>query len=301
MSRPSFPDSLVFAIFCCIAITAAAPPVQAAARIECRSVKSEILKHNVRYCIFLPPSYDSSNARRFPILYYLHGLGFDEQAMVDTGGYNLIEDLWEELQVGEFLIAAPDGDTSFFINSQDGKQRYEDFFISEFLPAMERRYRVQADREHRGITGMSMGGYGAMHLAFLHTDLFGSVSAHSAALIARLPAPRGKANRVALPSVFGKVFGAPFDREFWDRNDPVRIARDAPALNRLKIYFDCGGSDDYGFQAGAKLLDETLTDRGIAHEYHMYPGRHDVFYFASHFDASLRFHSRAFGLSATGK
>lgn len=299
MSRRAFP--LAIGLLSLFVSTAGAPPAQAAARIECRSVKSEILKRNVRYCIFLPPSYDSSNARRYPILYYLHGLGFDEQAMVDTGGYNLIEDLWEELKVGEFLIAAPDGDTSFFINSQDAKQRYEDFFIGEFLPTMERRYRVQADRDHRGITGMSMGGYGAFHLAFLHPDLFGSVSAHSAALIARLPAPRGKANQVALPSVFGKVFGAPFDREFWNRNDPLQIAREAPGLARLKIYFDCGSNDDYGFQAGAKLLHEELTARGIPHEYHQYPGGHDVIYFASHFDASLLFHSRAFGLSAGGK
>jgi S-formylglutathione hydrolase FrmB len=299
MNRRSFPLAIAFLI--AFAIIAAAPPAQAAARIECRSVKSEILKRNVRYCIFLPPSYDSSNARRFPILYYLHGLGFDEQAMVDTGGYNLIEDLWEEIKVGEFLIAAPDGDTSFFINSQDGRQRYEDFFIGEFLPTIERRYRVQADRDHRGITGMSMGGYGAFHLAFLHPDLFGSVSAHSAALIAKLPVATGRANQRMVPPIFGKVFGAPFDRGFWDRNDPLRIAREAPGLNRLKIYFDCGNQDDYGFEAGAKLLDEILTARGIPHEYHLYPGRHDVIYFGSHFDASLLFHSRVFGLSASGK
>jgi S-formylglutathione hydrolase FrmB len=276
-----------------------APTTLAAGRIECRGIKSEVLKRDARYCAFLPPSYDTSKTRKFPVLYYLHGLGFDEQAMVDTGGYNLIEDLREEIKVGEFLIIAPAGDTSFFINSQDGKQRYEDFIIGEFIPAMEKRYRAETDREHRGITGMSMGGYGALHLAFMHPEVFGSVSAHSAALIAKLPTV-SKANQRVLPAEFGKVFGAPFDRAFWDRNDPLRIAREADGLKKLKIYFDCGNNDDYGFDAGAKLLDEILTSRGIPHEYHAYPGRHDVVYFANHFEASLRFHSHAFGLSTGG-
>ncbi len=298
MSRRSL--RLAPALLFALGFATLAPGSRATARIECRNMKSGVLRRDVRYCAFLPPSYDATKTRRYPVLYYLHGLGFDEQAMVDTGGYNLIEDLWEEIRVGEFLIIAPAGDNSFFINSHDGRQRYEDFLIEEFIPAMERRYRAEAGREHRGITGMSMGGYGALHLAFQHPDLFGSVSAHSAALIAKLPTV-SRANQRVLPSVFGKVFGAPFDREFWDRNDPLRIAREAPGLARLKIYFDCGSEDDYGFEAGARLLDEELTARGIAHEYHQYPGRHNVLYFASHFEASLEFHSGAFGALPAGK
>ena len=65
--------------------------------------------------------------------------------------------------------------------------RYEDFFVKEFLPFIESHYRIRADRAHRGITGVSMGGYGALRFAFRYPQLFGSVSAHSAALIANLP------------------------------------------------------------------------------------------------------------------
>ena len=140
------------------------------------------------YCVFLPPSYDSDKARKFPVLYFLHGLGENAQTLLNAGGWNLIENLWEQKQIGEFLIVTPSADRSFYINSLDGKVRYEDFFIREFLPFIESHYRIQADRHDRGITGISMGGYGALRFAFRYPQLFGSVSAHSAALVAKLPA-----------------------------------------------------------------------------------------------------------------
>jgi S-formylglutathione hydrolase FrmB len=292
---------LLFAAFLGVGVVSPAVSSEAAGRVECRAAPSRNLARDVRFCVLLPSSYDSQAKRRYPVLYYLHGLGFNEQALVNTGGWSLVEDLREQGKLGEFVIVAPAGGSSFFINSQDGRQRYEDFFLQEFLPLIERRYRIRADRAHRGITGMSMGGYGALHLAFLHPELFGSVSAHSAALIARLPAGGSAAGRGAMPSIFGRVFGMPFDRAFWEQNDPLRIARDAPGLNRLKIYFDCGDDDDYGFEAGARLLDEELKSRGIPHEFHLYPGGHDALYFATHLPASLEFHSRAFGPGGTGR
>jgi S-formylglutathione hydrolase FrmB len=277
------------------------PPARAleTGRAECNSLPSKILDHPVAYCILLPPGYEAETARRYPILYFLHGLGDNEQMFVHSGGFNLVEDLWEGGKIGDFLIATPAGGASFYINSYDGKRRYEDFFVGEFLPAIERRYRVRAGRASRAIAGISMGGYGALHLAFRHPDLFSAVSAHSAALIEKLPtvtvADPAASGRVRVP---GNVFGSPPDRAFWDRNSPLVIARTAN-LAGLKIYFDCGSEDDYGFNAGAEALDRTLTKRHIAHEFHIYPGAHNWPYFAEHLPASLEFHSRAFGLPAT--
>ena len=105
-----------------------------------------------------------------------------------SGEWNLVEDMRERGELKDFLIATPDGDASFYIDSRDGKQRYEDFLLEEFFPFIEKRYRVATGRDHRAIAGISMGGYGALHLAFRHPQLFASVSAHSAALIERLPA-----------------------------------------------------------------------------------------------------------------
>ncbi len=278
-------------------------PAHAASRVECNAVKSAILKRAVRYCALLPASYDASRTRRFPVVYYLHGLG-DEQTLVQTGGWSLVEDLQEQKRIGEFVIITPDGGRSFYINSHDGRLRYEDFFIREFLPAIEKRYRVQTARPGRAIGGTSMGGYGALRFAFKYPQLFSAVSAHSAALMEKLPQGAGHTPGLAGGSgggILGDVFGTPLDPAFYERNSPLTLARSTPGLARMKIYFDCGRDDEYNFDAGAEKLNQTLTSRRITHEFHIYPGGHGWRFVAEHLDESLEFHSKAFGLNETTK
>lgn len=270
----------------------------ATGRAECNSLPSKILARPVPYCVLLPPSYDSDKLRRYPILYLLHGLGDNEQMMIHSGGLNLVEDLWEQHQLGEFLIVTPAGGASFYINSRDGKRHYEDFFLEEFVPTIERRYRAQSQRKSRGLAGISMGGFGALHLAFRHPQLFGVVGAHSAALLEALPKISAQDSRqIGRLRVLGSAFGSPFDPAFWTRNDPLTIARTAN-LSGMKIYFDCGSEDDFGFDAGAEALDKLLTSRHIPHEYHLYPGGHNWSYFAEHLPALLGFEDRAFESTA---
>jgi S-formylglutathione hydrolase FrmB len=265
----------------------------ATGRVECNKVQSRILARSVSYCIVLPTSFDTDKTKHFPILYSLHGLGDNEQFFVHSGLWNLVEDMQEKGELQEFLIATPDGGAGFYINSKDGKNRYEDFLLQEFFPLIEKRYRAAAGRANRAISGVSMGGYGALHLAFRHPQLFVSVSAHSAALIEKLPAFLGNAPQSPRARVLGNVFGAPPDLASWEQNSPLTLARTAN-LTGLHIYFDCGNRDDYGFDAGAAALDKILTARHIAHEFHLYPGRHDVVYFAEHLPASLVFTSKHF-------
>jgi S-formylglutathione hydrolase FrmB len=278
----------------CISGIFLAPAVQATGRAECVSLPSKILERAVPYCVLLPPSYDAEKTRRYPILYLLHGLGGNEEFLVNSGGMNLVEDLWEQHQLGEMLIVTPAGGVSSYINSHDGKRRYEDFFLQEFMPGVEKRYRAQAGRGSRGIGGISMGGYGALHIAFQHPQLFAAVGAHSAALIEKLPNITTENSRqMSQLRVLGPAFGSPFDAAFWNQNDPVRIAH-AANLAGLKIYFDCGSEDDYGFELGAGTLDKMLTSRHISHEFHLYPGGHDWIYFAAHLPALLEFEFHAF-------
>src|ERR1700686_2337034 len=186
------------------------PVARATGRAECVSVPSKILERAVPYCVLLPPSYDTEKSRRYPILYLLHGLGDNEQMLMHSGGFSLVEDLWERHQLGDLLIVTPDGGSSFYINSRDGHRRYEDFFLREFLPQIEKRYRTQTGRASRGIAGISMGGYGALHLAFRHPQLFGSLGAHSAALLERLPTVTVSDSRqLARARILGDVFGSP--------------------------------------------------------------------------------------------
>jgi S-formylglutathione hydrolase FrmB len=284
-----------------LAQTLAAKPAIPSARTACSSVPSQILGRGVGYCVLLPPSYDTEKARRYPTLYVLHGLGDNEQMLLHSGGMSLIEDLWEQHRIGEFLVVTPAGGSSFYIDSHDGRTRYEDFFLQEFMPFIERRFRTQPGRAFRGIGGISMGGYGALHLAFGHPELFSSVSAHSAAIMERAPAlqtgPGGGLGRLQL---FGDVFGSPIDRAFWDRNNPLAMARTAN-LAGLKIYFDCGSEDDYGFNVGAEALHSVLVARHIPHEFHLYPGGHNWDYFASHLPASLEFHAHVFASQSPGR
>ena len=278
----------------CLAIFATSfTTLAATGRVECNSVPSKILARSVAYCIVLPPSFDQNRNRHFPVLYFLHGLGDNEQSFIHSGAWNLVEDMREKGELSDFLLATPNGDAGFYINSKDGKFHYEDFLLEEFFPFIERRYRAAPGRTHRAIAGISMGGYGALHLAFAHPQLFTSVAAHSAALIEKLPEFLGPTPNSPRSHVLGQVFGAPPDPAFWNRHSPITLARTAN-LAGLKIYFDCGDHDDYGFEVGAAALDKALTARHIPHEYHLYPGRHDPEYFSEHLAASLKFAANSF-------
>jgi S-formylglutathione hydrolase FrmB len=290
MNRLRIPALLVLALLAGFARPAGA----ATGRAECNSLESRVLGHRVNYCVLLPPGYDTEKTRRYPTLYFFHGLGDNEQMFLHAGGFSLVEDLWERGELAEFLIVTPNAGASFYINSRDGRVRYEDFLVGEFLPGIEKRYRTRPGRANRAVSGASMGGYGSLHLAFRHPELFSAVSAHSPALIVKLPAfTRAAGAGGARARILGGTFGSPPDPEFWDRMSPLGLARTAK-LAGLAIYFDCGDQDDFGFESGAAELDKILAERRIAHEAHLYPGRHDWQYFAEHLPASLRFHSRVF-------
>jgi len=275
----------------------------AQSRIDCSALNSPILKRSVRYCVYIPSGYDAAtkqqSPRRYPILYLLHGLGDNEQTLFNSGGWTLLDDLRKQQKMGDFLIAAPEGRRSFYVNSADGSVLYSDFFLQEFMPHIERKYRIVAGRAGRAITGISMGGYGALRFAFAHPELFSAVSAQSAALIMESPQQLDAAAQGGLPllSVLGPVFGKPIDVRHWNENSPFALAkRNAARLTKLSIYFNCGQEDNYGFEKGATALHRELEREHVKHEYHAYPGDHSINYFLAHFAEVMEFHSRAFRL-----
>jgi len=281
----------------------ASAAVSAQSRIDCSALNSRILKRVAHYCVYLPAGYDAGATQRpvtrYPVLYFLHGLGDNEQTLFNGGGWTLFDDLRKQHKMGDFLIVAPEGWRSFYINSADGTVRYNDFFLQEFLPHIEHKYRVRPGRAGRGISGISMGGYGALRFAFAHPELFSAVSAQSAALITESPQQLDAVSQTGSPlaGVLGPVFGNPIDVPHWKANSPFVLARkNATALKRMAIYFNCGQDDNYGFEKGAAELHEELKKDGVTHEYHSYPGDHSLTYFLSHFDEVMEFHSKAFGL-----
>jgi S-formylglutathione hydrolase FrmB len=278
-------------------------PVHAQSRIDCNLVNSRILKYPVHYCVYLPASYDANAtkhpAQSYPVLYFLHGLGDNEQTLFNTGGWTLLDDLRNQHKMGEFLIVAPEGGRTFYINSADGSVRYSDFFLQEFIPLIETKYRIDKDRNHRAISGISMGGYGALRFAFAHPEMFSAVSAQSAALMTESPQELDTGARSGAPmaKLLAGVFGGPIEAAHWKENSPFALAsKNQTALRRLAIYFNCGQDDNYGFEKGAAALHEQLLKEGIKHEYHPYPGDHSLSYFLAHFAEVMEFHSRVFGL-----
>jgi S-formylglutathione hydrolase FrmB len=286
-----------------LAALAVSPPVHAQSRIDCNALNSRILKSPVHYCVYLPASYDvgatKHPAQNYPVLYFLHGLGDNERTLFNSGGWTLVDDLHRQHKIGEFLIVAPEGGRTFYINSADGSVRYSDFFLQEFIPLIENRYRIAKGRNNRAISGISMGGYGALRFALSRPEMFSAVSAQSAALITETPQELDTAARSGAPlgKLLAAVFGNPIDRQHWKDDSPfVLAAVNRAALRRLAIYFNCGQDDNYGFEKGASALHEQLEKEGVKHEYHPYEGDHSLRYFLAHFPEVMEFHSGAFGL-----
>jgi len=278
-------------------------PAAAQSRIECDALNSRILKYPVHYCVYVPAGYDAGAskhpAQQFPVLYFLHGLGDNERTLFNSGGWTLLDDLKRQHKMGEFLIVALEGRRSFYINSADGSVRYNDFFLQEFVPLIETKYRVKKGRNNRAISGISMGGYGALRFAFAHPEMFSAVSAQSAALITESPQELDTAARSGAPlgRVLAEVFGSPIEVRHWRENSPFVLAqKNAAGLRSLAIYFNCGQDDNYGFEKGAAALHEQLQRENVKHEYRPYPGDHSLQYFLTHFAEVMEFHSRAFGL-----
>jgi S-formylglutathione hydrolase FrmB len=280
---------LLSASSACLAQEAKVPPASAGApaekggsnafagRIEYAEFPSASLGRNVRYAVSLPPSYDKRSSQRYPLVIFLHGLNNDERDWESHCIETKLENLRAASKVGEFIVAIPYGANSFYLNARDGT-RYEDAIVKDFLPFVDKTYRTTATPRSRLISGISMGGYGALLIAFKHPELFAGVAAHSAALFDELPQPpkspedRGGKYRYDLAT---KLFGSPPDPAFFQANNPLYLARtNAPAIKRLKIYFDIGESDRYGFEKGNAQLSAVLKAAGVAHEYTLAPGAH---------------------------
>ena len=263
-----------------------------AGRVEYGEFQSASLGRAVRYAVSLPPSYDVKTKQRYPLVIFLHGLFNDERDWEKEGIETKLAALRTAGKVGDYVVAMPYGANSFYLNGKDGT-RYEDAVVKDFLPFIEGKYRTQADARHRLIEGISMGGYGALLIAFKHPELFTGVVAHSAALFDSLPQPpaaptdRYGGFRYNLAT---KLFGAPPDAEYFQSNNPLYLAKaNAAKIKNLKIYFDVGEQDRYGFDAGNRQLDEVLTAAGVKHEYHLAPGGHGWSFLADRTEPGFTF------------
>jgi S-formylglutathione hydrolase FrmB len=271
-----------------LALLLAAAP--AAAEVRYATFTSPALNKDVPYVVQLPPSYATSGARRYPVLYALHGL-FESPGFWERRGLApMLEALWQK-GVPEMGVVAVDGDNSFFVDGPAG--RWEQMLARDFMAHVESTYRVTPGRAGRAALGVSMGGYAALRMALAHPDLFRAVATHSAMLLEKIPTAEEGAGRWQM-AAFYKVFGEPIDAALWTANDPLALALKADPKTAPALYFDCGTEDRYGLFAGNRELHKRLEARGVAHEFGLYPGDHGYEYVRTVLDKSLRFLGRQF-------
>jgi putative tributyrin esterase len=270
-----------------LALLVAAVP--AAAEVRYATFTSPALNKDVPYAVQLPPSYATSGARRYPVLYALHGL-FESPGFWERRGLApMLEALWQK-GVPEMVVVAVDGDNSFFVDGPAG--RWEQMMTRDFVAHVEATYRVTPGRAGRAALGVSMGGYAALRMALARPNLFRAVATHSAMLLEKIPTAEEGAGRWHM-AAFHKVFGDPVDAARWAANDPLSLALKADPKTAPALYFDCGTEDRYGLFAGNRELHQRLEARGVAHEFGLYPGDHGYEYVRTVLDKSLRFLGRA--------
>ncbi|HEX6813715.1 MAG TPA: alpha/beta hydrolase-fold protein [Planctomycetota bacterium] len=241
------------------------------------SFKSEAVGRDMPYGVFLPKAYDDAANKdvKWPLIIWLHGMHEDHGRFADaSAGAPVLDHCVGEGKLPACVfVTANGGRTSMYVNRKD--QRWEDLITVDLLTHVEKTYRISEKREQRAIMGVSMGGMGALRIAFTKPDLFGAVGVHSSAVFAEDPEQlperlKGYANRLGLDEVFGN----PIQKEPWQKANPLCIAQalDPKSLHSLRIYFDAGTDDRYGFAAGNKLLDEALTKKGIEHTWRLIEG-----------------------------
>jgi enterochelin esterase-like enzyme len=256
------------------------------------AMHSNIMNRDVKYSVYLPPDYFSAQ-RRYPVTYLLHGYTGCETDWVDFGEANRIVDkLIQENTIPDMIIVMPDGRNDFYMNTFDGKVRYEDFFIKELIPHIDSAYLTRAVKDFRGISGLSMGGYGATLLALKNPDVFGASAALSAAYFTDDEMMQMPDND--FDGEFGGFFGTKLKgkarlTEHWKKNSILNLVETLPIekVKTVRWYFDCGDKD-FLFEGNA-LLHISLTKKKIKHEYRMREGAHTWTYWRTGLPDALKF------------
>lgn len=265
--------------------------------IEEQTVSSKILGRPVKYTIYLPADYEYSQ-RTYPVVYLLHGYTDDHTGWLQFGEINRYADkAIAEGTIPPMIIVMPNGDSSFYINSYDGKERYEDFFIQEFMPAMEKNYRIKAQKRYRAIAGLSMGGYGTMIYALKYPDLFAAAAPFSAAV--HDDANLSAMSDASYETTFGPLYGRNLKGRnrlttAWYENSVLKLveARSTDDLKKVRYWIDCG--DDDFLTKGNCLLHIALMEKKVPHEFRVRDGAHNWTYWRTGIIDALSFIGTSF-------
>lgn len=267
---------------------------------ESNVLASKLLGHPVGYGLYLPPGYDR-DTRRYPALYLLHGAGDGQPAdWFRMAGVDLLLDrLILAGEIPPLIAVAPDGRrggndprATYFLNDADGRYRWADMFLDEFIPQVEDRHRATGEARARLLLGISMGGFAAVLHLLRRPDLFGGASGLSAAF--RTPDQFAAMKQEDYDLRFGGAFGpglagAARLNEAWARADiPSLLGRaDAGPFARWpRLHLTLAADDP--FFAGNAAVHLALNDAGIRHRFTVAEGRHDWVFWRQALPEALR-------------
>ena len=243
---------------------------------ESLSFESSTLGRSMAYSLYLPPGYDEDEATRYPVVYMLHGLGGNERDWLLGAG---IDDAADRM-IGDgtlppIILVMPDGGDSWYVDSADigGPGDYETAITEDLIAHVDATYRTLPVREGRAVGGLSMGGYGAVRLAFVRPDLFAAAASLSGAVFPDMAAPEDVSEtQIAL---FRGVYGTPLDIDrFNDANVFGQIGSLAAAGTPPPVLLTVGDDDDFELDRGAHALFVALRDAGLPVELRVTDGGH---------------------------
>ena len=246
----------------------------------------------MNYSVYLPMDYSTSQ-RSYPVVYLLHGYSDDETGWIQFGEAGKIADNGiADGKIPPCILVIPDGKVTWYCNSYDKKNLWEDNFINEFIPFIEKEYRIRTKKEYRAIAGLSMGGYGALKLSMRHTDLFSCCVALSSGTFTDKEITDQK--DADYERFFGNIFGNGLKgearlSEAWKANNPLDLIHSVPIekLKSVRYWIDCG-DDDFLFNGNSTLHIE-MRQLGLPHEYRVRDGGHQWSYWRSGLDAGLEY------------
>lgn len=229
---------------------------------------SKLMGRKLPYRIILPADYSSLNETpRYPVIYLLHGL---------TGSFANWTDktkLAEYVAKHKFIIVTPEGGNGWYTDSvSERDNKYESYIVKELIPEIDKKFRTIADRDHRVIAGLSMGGYGAIKFGLKYPEMFSLAGSFSGALGATSFTVKN-----AGPSIGGgidKIFGLE-NSDTRKANDIFALVREATAekIKGMPYIFQSCGTEDLLIQNNREFL-ALLNEKKIPHEYRELPGGH---------------------------
>jgi enterochelin esterase-like enzyme len=213
---------------------------------------SSALDAEMPYFVYLPPDYDTAG-RRYPVVYLLHGAAASYEEWLAYGIVDEADRLIVGLEIHPLILVFPQGDYSYWVNHVDGP-RWGDYVAVDLVRHVDATFRTLPLAARRGIGGLSMGGHGALQLAFHHPQVFGVVGAHS-------------------PSLREDDGELPFlgSGPEWAQRDPLALAQRARRLEGLKVWIDVGELDPY--YERAEQVAAVLRARGVELHWHATPDR----------------------------